>query len=77
MEYTDGEGVDVVLNSLAGEYIPKGLTVLRRYGRFLELGKRDIIENASIGLKPFDRRNSRFSSLPAVAMTSAPNIHDR
>ena len=53
MQGTAGEGVDVVLNSLAGDFIPKGLSVLRRYGRFLELGKRDIIGNKQIGLEPF------------------------
>ncbi|MDE3155379.1 MAG: SDR family NAD(P)-dependent oxidoreductase [Acidobacteriota bacterium] len=52
---TGGEGVDVVLNSLAGEHIPAGLSVLRRYGRFLELGKRDIAANATLALAPFER----------------------
>src|SRR4030095_1983924 len=41
-ELTDGQGVDVVLNSLAGEAIPKGLSLLRALGRFIELGKRDL-----------------------------------
>jgi len=59
---TNGEGVDVVVNSLAGEAIPKGLSILRPYGRFLELGKRDIYANAQIGLLPFDRDLS-FSSV--------------
>src|SRR5262249_24326691 len=35
MERTGGEGVDVVLNSLAGEAIPRGLSILRANGRFL------------------------------------------
>jgi acyl transferase domain-containing protein/NADPH:quinone reductase-like Zn-dependent oxidoreductase/acyl carrier protein len=34
-----GRGVDVVLNSLAGEFIPKSFTVLKEDGRFLEIGK--------------------------------------
>jgi polyketide synthase 12/myxalamid-type polyketide synthase MxaB len=38
---TAGEGVDIVLNSLAGEFIPRSLSLLRENGRFLELGKRD------------------------------------
>jgi myxalamid-type polyketide synthase MxaB len=42
MERTSGEGVDIVLNSLAGEFIPKSLSVLRRKGRFLEIGKTGI-----------------------------------
>jgi NAD(P)-dependent dehydrogenase (short-subunit alcohol dehydrogenase family)/acyl carrier protein len=40
MESTGGEGVHVVLNSLAGEAIPKSLSVLSAGGRFVELGKR-------------------------------------
>ncbi len=40
---TDGAGVDVVLNSLAGEFIAAGLAALGHNGRFLELGKRDIM----------------------------------
>ncbi|MDY7007684.1 MAG: type I polyketide synthase [Cyanobacteriota bacterium] len=39
MEVTGGEGVDVVLNSLNGEYIPKNLEVLAPGGRFVEIGK--------------------------------------
>ena len=39
---TDGQGVDVVLNSLSGDYIHKGLQSLAPKGRFLELGKRGI-----------------------------------
>jgi acyl transferase domain-containing protein/NADPH:quinone reductase-like Zn-dependent oxidoreductase/acyl carrier protein len=39
---TGGAGVDIVLNSLAGEFIPAGFSVLGRGGCFLELGKRDI-----------------------------------
>jgi myxalamid-type polyketide synthase MxaB len=36
---TGGEGVDVVLNSLNGEFIPASFNALRRDGRFLEIGK--------------------------------------
>jgi len=39
MARTNGEGVDIVLNSLAGEFIERSLSVLRPGGRFLELGK--------------------------------------
>lgn len=42
MRTTNGEGVDIVLNSLAGDFIPKSLGVLRRGGRFIEIGKTDI-----------------------------------
>jgi acyl transferase domain-containing protein/NADP-dependent 3-hydroxy acid dehydrogenase YdfG len=52
---TRGEGVDVVLNSLAGEAIRKSLSVLRPFGRFLEIGKRDLVQNTRVGLRPFEK----------------------
>ncbi len=42
MKATGGEGIDLVLNSLTGEAIAAGLSVLRAGGRFLELGKTDL-----------------------------------
>ncbi|MER5642578.1 type I polyketide synthase [Kitasatospora sp. NPDC002227] len=39
---TGGEGVDVVLNALAGEFVDASLSLLPRGGRFLEMGKTDI-----------------------------------
>lgn len=38
---TAGEGVDLVLNSLAGDFVSTSLDLLRAGGRFLEIGKRD------------------------------------
>ncbi|MBT2423394.1 SDR family NAD(P)-dependent oxidoreductase [Streptomyces sp. ISL-22] len=58
-EITDGRGVDVVLNSLAGEAIARSLELLRPGGRFIELGKRDIYENKPLLLRPF-RNNVAF-----------------
>ena len=59
MELTGRRGVDVVLNSLAGEAIPMGLSCLAEFGRFIEIGKRDIYQNARIPLWPL-RRNASF-----------------
>ncbi len=61
MELTGGKGVDVILNSLAGEFIPKSLSVLAKFGRFLEIGKRDIYENSQLGLYPFRNNLSFFA----------------
>jgi acyl transferase domain-containing protein/NADPH:quinone reductase-like Zn-dependent oxidoreductase/acyl carrier protein/SAM-dependent methyltransferase len=57
---TDGEGVHVVLNCLSGEAINANLTVLKPFGRFLELGKRDFFSNSKIGLRPFRNNISYF-----------------
>ncbi|HMF80137.1 MAG TPA: SDR family NAD(P)-dependent oxidoreductase [Candidatus Acidoferrum sp.] len=59
MKLTDRRGVDVVLNALAGEAIPMGLSCLAEFGRFIEIGKRDIYQNSRIPLRPL-RRNASF-----------------
>jgi 4-hydroxyphenylalkanoate synthase len=42
LSVTGGRGVDVVLNSLAGEFVDASLRLLVRGGRFIEMGKTDI-----------------------------------
>jgi surfactin synthase thioesterase subunit/NADPH:quinone reductase-like Zn-dependent oxidoreductase/aryl carrier-like protein len=39
---TGGQGVRIVLNSLAGDFIPKGLSLVAPGGHFLEIGKADV-----------------------------------
>lgn len=58
---TAGQGVDVVLNSLAGEAIAASLRCLAPYGRFVELGKRDIYGGTAISLAPFRANLSYFA----------------
>ncbi len=67
MELTGGRGVDVVLNSLAGEAIAKSLAVVAPYGRFLELGKRDLYQNRQIGLWPF-RKGLTYSVIDLAGL---------
>ncbi|GAA1732309.1 type I polyketide synthase [Streptomyces yatensis] len=42
LDATQGRGVDVVLDSLAGEFVDASLRLLPRGGRFLEMGKADL-----------------------------------
>ncbi|MEH2121102.1 SDR family NAD(P)-dependent oxidoreductase [Nostoc sp.] len=73
MQCTNGKGVDVVLNSLAGEFLTKSLDVLAPYGRFLEIGKRDILNNSQLGLGVFAKCLSFF----AINLDSqVPNYSD-
>lgn len=67
MRITKGSGVDILLNSLPGEYIAKGLEIMAPYGRFLEIGKRDVYEDAPVGMKAL-RRNVSLSVLDLAAM---------
>lgn len=59
---TGGRGVDAVLNFLPGEAQDKSLGLLAPFGRFIEIGKRDIDENRGLGLRPFNR-NLTFASI--------------
>jgi polyketide synthase 2/polyketide synthase 5 len=59
---TGGEGVDVVLNSLSGPAIRAGLQTLRPFGRFIELGVRDIDADTPLGLAPL-RHNITLSTV--------------
>ncbi|TRM53550.1 type I polyketide synthase [Achromobacter sp. LC458] len=74
---TDGRGVDVVLNSLAGEAINRNLRVLKPFGRFLELGKRDFYENTRIGLRPFRNNISYFGIDADQLMNERPDLTQR
>ena len=48
---TDGEGVDVVLNSLTGEFVDASLRLLPRGGRFLEMGLTDLRDQGELAAK--------------------------
>ena len=54
-ERTGGNGVSVVLNSLAGEFLRSSLSLLEPTGRFLELGKIDIYQDSKLGLARFKK----------------------
>jgi len=56
MAATGGRGVDVVLNSLAGESIDASLAVVASGGRFLEIGKRGILDAAEVARRRPDVR---------------------
>ena len=69
MAATRGEGVDVVLNSLSGAAIDKSLECLAPFGRFIEIGKRDLADDKPIGLKSLYHNNS-YSVVDLAAMAS-------
>ncbi|KAL2819315.1 hypothetical protein BDW59DRAFT_123333 [Aspergillus cavernicola] len=64
---TNGRGVDVVLNSLAGPLLQSTWVSVAPFGRFVEIGKRDIDQNSRIPMDPF-RRNVSFASVDMATM---------
>ncbi len=77
MRLTGGQGVDIVLNSISGEAINKNLAILRPFGRFLELGKRDFYENSKIGLRPFRNNISYFGIDADQLLVERPELAGR
>lgn len=59
---TDGLGVDVVLNSLAGDVLRETWDCLAPFGRFVEIGKADITKNSRLEMAQFEN-NVSFSSV--------------
>ncbi|WP_053404616.1 type I polyketide synthase [Persicobacter sp. CCB-QB2] len=53
MADTNGEGVDIVLNSLTGKAITQSFKCLAPFGTFVEVGKADIYGNSKLPLKRF------------------------
>ncbi|KAI3400685.1 hypothetical protein diail_2397 [Diaporthe ilicicola] len=63
---TSGTGVDVVLNSLAGPFLQAGFDCMAEFGRFIEIGKRDLEQNSRLDMLAFTR-NLSFSSIDMIA----------
>lgn len=72
--FTKGAGVDLILNSLAGDAIAIGLSVLAPGGRFLEIGKRDVYANTAIGLRAMRSNVSMFVIDMGQVIASQPNV---
>ena len=51
-------GVDIVLNSLSGDALVSTWQCMAPFGRFLEIGKKDILANGSLPMFPFAKNVS-------------------
>lgn len=72
MQWTDDEGVDVVLNSLSGDLMRKSIDILSHGGRFCEIGKRDMLENSQILMKSFLENKSFLSCHVDILLRQQP-----
>ncbi|KAI9721406.1 MAG: Type I Iterative PKS [Chrysothrix sp. TS-e1954] len=58
MRMTGRKGVDMVLNSLTGEALKASWDCVADFGRFMEIGKRDLQSNSYLEMQPFLRNIS-------------------
>jgi len=63
MRQTKGRGVDIVLNSLAEEKLIASVRCLAQNGRFLEIGKFDLVSNNPLGMSVFQKGISFYGIL--------------
>ncbi|KEQ90223.1 hypothetical protein AUEXF2481DRAFT_71742 [Aureobasidium subglaciale EXF-2481] len=67
MDATGGKGIDVILNSLAGPLLAASWDCIAAFGRFIEIGKRDLELNKSLRMAPFVRSAS-FAALDLITL---------
>ncbi|ETS75720.1 hypothetical protein PFICI_12664 [Pestalotiopsis fici W106-1] len=74
MRMTNDYGVDVILNSLSGEELKARWECIAPYGRFVEIGKADIISNSSLPMSCF-AKNKSFAAVDLVhILESRPKL---
>ena len=71
---TGGRGVDVVLNSLAGESLHQTFECLATLGRFIEIGKQDILANSRLDMSTFNRSVTFAAVDLSVVFEQAPGL---
>ncbi|KAL8872489.1 MAG: hypothetical protein Q9174_001891 [Haloplaca sp. 1 TL-2023] len=53
MAMTNNRGVDIVLNSTSGDILHQSWQCLAPLGRFIEIGKRDFVQNSNLEMQKF------------------------
>ena len=72
LDATGGRGVDVVLNSLKGDWVDASFAALAEGGRFVELGKIEIWSRQQAAQRRPDASYLPFDQLEVAAVAPAP-----
>ncbi|OTA60261.1 polyketide synthase-like protein [Hypoxylon sp. EC38] len=67
MEMTEGRGVDVVINSLVGDLLHASWECVANFGRFVEVGKRELVNAGRLNMNGF-LRNATFTAFDMEEM---------
>nr|POF16687.1 highly reducing polyketide synthase azab [Quercus suber] len=62
LQATDGQGVDLAVNSLSGTLLQDTWDLIAENGIFVEIGKKDLLENKYLPMRNFDK-NITFSAI--------------
>ncbi|KAJ5107592.1 hypothetical protein N7456_004267 [Penicillium angulare] len=76
MKATNGQGVDIVLNSLAGELLHASWRCVAEFGKMIEIGKRDFMEHGWLDLEGFGA-NKAFFGVDLIRIGQKPGLISR
>ncbi|PKX89491.1 type I polyketide synthase [Aspergillus novofumigatus IBT 16806] len=76
MSATQGRGVDVVLNSLAGELLHASWKCVAEFGKMIEIGKRDFLEHGTLDMEAFGG-NRAFFGVDLIRLGEKPGLVSR
>ncbi|CAG8909895.1 unnamed protein product [Penicillium egyptiacum] len=74
MRATAGRGVDVVLNSLSGNLLHASWECVAKFGRMVELGKRDFITHGMLNMSLFEANRAFFGVDLAHVCKETPEV---
>lgn len=74
MHATAGRGVDIVLNSLSGNLLHASWQCVAKFGRMIELGKRDFISHGVLDMSTFESNRSFVGVDLAQVGKEAPQV---
>ncbi|KAL8999566.1 MAG: hypothetical protein Q9169_001655 [Polycauliona sp. 2 TL-2023] len=70
MQATDGRGVHLIINSLSGLLLQQTWDLIAEDGTFVEIGKKDLLENNYLPMRNFDK-NVTFSAVDLRKVANA------
>ncbi|KAI9368958.1 putative polyketide synthase [Aspergillus egyptiacus] len=76
LKATNGRGVDVIVNSLTGDLLHATWQCCANFGRFVEVGKRDIIDAGNLDMRTF-LRNATFTAFDLTELFYHEDEHYR
>ncbi|KAJ5604827.1 hypothetical protein N7510_009981 [Penicillium lagena] len=76
MHETNAQGVDIVINSLAGELLHASWKCVAEFGKMIEIGKRDFLEHGTLDLEAFGG-NRAFFGVDLIRLAEKPELRTR
>ena len=77
MRRTNNEGVDVILNSVAGDALRTTWNCLAPLGRFVEIGKKDMVQNSRLEMRKFQTMATFASVDLGVVIVKKPEVFQK